>query len=117
MQENNQDHEKAHLDLKVYENPTNKDLLSVIIQINERTRVIESTLKSQSSAFIINDLGSPDYDGHRKSHLKLENEAKLVENYKKNVSETIIKWAVGIFLVIMVSGLGETIKHWLSSGP
>ena len=116
MQENNHS-DGGRSDLHEFESPTNKDLLAVITQINERTRVIESTIKSQSSAFVINDLGTPDYDGHRKSHLKLENEARLVENYKKNVTETIVKWAAGILILVIVTGLGETIKNWLANGP
>jgi hypothetical protein len=114
MQENNQNHEPSILEN--LEHPSNKDLLSVITQINERTRAIEQTLKSQASAFVINDLGTPDYDGHRKSHIKLENEAKLVESYKNNVSETIIKWAVTGILILLAVGASETLRSWMASG-
>jgi hypothetical protein len=118
VQEKNQDHEsRISLDgeFDKLNTPSNKDLLNVITQINERTRAIESTLKSHDSAFVINDLGTPDYDGHRKSHIKLENEANIVENYKKNVSEVIIKWGVGALLLILVTGLGETVRQWLAN--
>jgi hypothetical protein len=118
MQDNNQDNNRHNLnrDIENLNSPLNRDLLVLVTQINERTREIEKTVKSLSTAYTKNDLGEPDYDGHRKAHIQMDKQADIVDNYKKSVTETIITWLVTGLLIILASGVIETIRHYLSVG-
>lgn len=121
MQDNNQDNQdnnrhNLNRDIENLNSPLNRDLLALVTQINERTREIEKTVKSLSTAYIKNDLGEPDYDGHRKSHIQMDKQADIVDNYKKSVTETIITWLVTGILIIFASGVIETIRHYISVG-
>jgi hypothetical protein len=110
MQENNNN------DPNNDRNILHRDLLTIVTQINERTRDIEKNIRELSTAYPKNDLGEPDYDGHRKAHIQMDKQADIVDNYKKNVTETIITWLVTGLLIILASGVIETIRHYLSAG-
>lgn len=120
MQENNSnndlDRQILNRDIGILDQ-SNKELLVLVTQINERTREIEKNIKSLSTAYVKNDLGEPDYDGHRKSHIQMDKQADLVENYKKGITETIITWLVTGLMIVLASGAMETIRHYLSATP
>jgi hypothetical protein len=116
MQDNN--YNNGHILNRDSENlnaMSNRDLLAIVTQINERTRDIEKNIKELSTAYPKNDLGEPDYDGHRKSHIQMDRQADIVDNYKKSVTETILTWLVTGLMIILASGVIETIRHYIST--
>jgi len=64
-------------------------------------------------AFIKNDLGEPDYDGHRKQHLAIADAEKILQSYKNEATKKVIGWVVALFLGIMSSGLIIWVKDHL----
>jgi hypothetical protein len=117
MQENNynNDHNGNMLnrDIENFNHRSNRELLALVTVINERTREIEKTIKELSTAYVKNDLGEPDYDGHRKSHIQMDKQADIVDNYKKSVTETVITWVVTGLLILITSAAIESIRHYL----
>lgn len=85
--------------------PDNEELWKHIREINERVSMMEHRHGYISSAFPHNDLGKPDYDGHRRSHLQLVEDSKVVAGYKSEVTKTVLAAVTGCVLTLLVSGL------------
>lgn len=94
---------------------TNKEILDAVEIIKKKTEVIESTIIRQTTAFVKNDLDEPDYDGHRKSHIKINEETKILENYKHSISEQVMKWLVNGAIIIFCSGVIVTLQSYLKT--
>ena len=56
-------------------------------------------------AFIKDDLGTPDFDGHRKSHKAINDSQALVQDYKISMTKDVIKWVVSFILGALLVGL------------
>lgn len=91
----------------------NADLLKSIyeMQVENRDRLIsiESTHKSMSKAFVLNDLGEPDYDGHRSAHARLIKESAVVDGYKQDATKKIIGAIVMFVLGLLATGFVGTL--------
>lgn len=114
MQANNEHNTAPHNPLNIYPNPNNPpnndELWKHISELNDRLSIIEHRHGYVSSAFPQNDLGKPDYDGHRRSHLQLIEDSKVVQGYKSEVTKTILSIVAGAVLAIFASGLIAHIK-------
>jgi hypothetical protein len=117
MQENNYNNDHngnmSNRDLENFNHRSNRELLALVTLIDERTREIEKTIKELSTAYIKNDLGAPDYDGHRKSHIQMDKQADIMDNYKKSVTETVMTWVVTGLLILITSAAIESIRHYI----
>lgn len=82
-----------------------EELWKYIKDMNDRVSVMEHRHGYVSSAFPQNDLGKPDYDGHRRSHLQIIEEQKVVQGYKGEVTKTILTAIAGGFIALLSSGL------------
>jgi len=95
--------------------PSNEDIWDLLIEIRDRVIVLERKTSDSLSAFPSNDLGRPDYDGHRKSHLSMIKASEVVEGYKKDVTKTILGivtvFLVGVLASGFVSSLVTSIKN------
>jgi len=58
-------------------------------------------------AFIKDDLGTPDFDGHRKSHKTINDTQALVQDYKISMTKDLIKWIVSFILGALLVGLAS----------
>ena len=47
-----------------------------------------------AKAFVLNDLGEPDYDGHRRAHLEWIEGHKIVNGYKIEATKKVVGWVV-----------------------
>ena len=65
---------------------------------------IHATINDMKSAFVLNDLHKPDFDGHRKAHLAQIKAAEILEGYKQGVVKRILAWMVGGALTLMSAG-------------
>lgn len=56
-------------------------------------------------AFLKDDLGTPDYEGHRKSHGVIATSEKVVQEYKVGMTKDFIKIFVGAVCGMILLGL------------
>jgi hypothetical protein len=56
-----------------------------------------------SKAFVVNDLGEPDIDGHRKAHIQMIEADKVLQGYKLEATKKVIGWAVAALLGLSTS--------------
>lgn len=56
-------------------------------------------------AFVKNDLGEPDYDGHRKAHATMIEADKVMEGFKREAAKKIVAWAMTVTLAVLSSAL------------
>lgn len=80
--------------------------------IEKRLDSIEHRLDAMSAAFVVNDLGKPDYDGHRKAHLDMLKTAAQMDAYMSEGAKKVIGAVVLALAGIFVLGLGA----WLRGG-
>lgn len=90
--------------------PNTDELWKHITELNDRLSLIEHRHGYVSSAFPQNDLGKPDYDGHRKAHIQLVEDSKVVQSYKSEVTKTILSIVAGALLAMVASGFVQTFK-------
>lgn len=90
--------------------PNNDELWKHITELNDRLALIEHRHGYVSSAFPQNDLGKPDYDGHRRAHIQLTEDSKVVQSYKSEVTKTILSIVAGALLAMVGSGFIQAIK-------
>ncbi|MFI3217513.1 MAG: hypothetical protein QX189_00085 [Methylococcales bacterium] len=93
------------------------EIQSISVEIKDRLAAIEAKQLTVDSAFMMNDLGKPDYDGHRKEHITFKKQETIVENYKFAVTKKILTWgAVGI-VTLIGSSLVEKVIHFIKVLP
>lgn len=83
--------------------PFNPDYCTTVADMRLRIAAVERKQGEMTTAFLLNDLGSPDYDGHRKDHLAIRKAGEVMSRYKIGATEKII----GV-IVIAVLGLLNT---------
>lgn len=81
--------------------------------IHARLEAAEHSISRIREGFPKNDLGLPDYDGHRTDHKVRMAEAKVVEGYKRDATKRIIDILIGGVAVIFGLGFIEWIKGHL----
>ena len=87
---------------------------ALIIALDQRVQTMEHSCIRMKEAFVKNDLGLPDYDGHRTDHKNRKEEAQVLEGYKRDMTKSIL---VGVALFVaglFSSGLSEWVKTHLS---
>lgn len=61
-------------------------------------------------AFLKDDLDTPDYDGHRKSHKKFQEAESLVQDYKVSMTKDALRIVVGFIIGLLVIGITTYFK-------
>ncbi len=93
----------------------NPDVAQMLKDIRGTQLDMIATLKAQSRAFVPNEFSEPDYDGHRKDHVKLATSEKLIESYKESATKRIINIALAFVFGLMAVGFFEYIKKGLGN--
>jgi len=91
-------------------NVTLEDVWELLKEVNDRLSVLEHRYGYVSSAFVQNDLGKPDYDGHRRAHLQQIRTAEAMEGYKQEGTKGVIKAVVGFIVGVFSLGIVEWIR-------
>lgn len=73
--------------------------------IRSRLAQLERKQAEMTTAFVLNDLKTPDFDGHRKSHLEMIEAAHILKNYKISATQKVIASAVAIIVLLVSTGL------------
>lgn len=88
-----------------------EEMKEEVIELKQRVSFLENEIEKISSAFVNNDLGKPDYDGHRKSHIVINQASENMEGYKNYTVKNVIKIALSFISGILVLGIGTWIKN------
>ena len=83
---------------------TPSDVMSMLREIRDKLADLERDLVDHQTAFVKDDLGQPDFHGHRKAHIKMNTNQKLVESYKADVTKQILGALVVFLLGLFASG-------------
>jgi hypothetical protein len=66
--------------------------------------------EKMSKAFVLNELGEPDFDGHRRRELKAIEAEAVLQGYKTEATKKIIGWVTAILLGALSSGVVIWVK-------
>lgn len=81
------------------------ELWNITKTIETRLSVVENKQIEIKRAFSLNDLGAPDYDGHRQSHLKIKKAEESMEGYKSDGISTLLKMSISGLVFALSIGL------------
>ena len=90
--------------------PTNEKMWEMMQGLNDRLSLIEHRHSYIATAFPKNDLGKPDYDGHRKEHLQFKKDSEVVEGYQNSTVKSILSWVSIGAILLFIAGLVEWIR-------
>lgn len=102
-------------DLKPPTNPSNADLFNEIRAVRSAVSNVESAMGLMKDAFVLNDLGKPDYEGHRSAHRSMIEAQKALAGYKVDMTKKVLSWAAGGLFLLFTTGAHEHIKKWLGN--
>lgn len=97
--------------------PTNAELWKLLIDIRDRMAALESVHQSQAEAFVKDDLGKPDYHGHRKAHNGMIKAAEVMDGYKIEAAKKVIGILVAFIMGVAASGVVEAFRAPLKPAP
>lgn len=92
--------------------PTNAQIMAHLVEMKT---ILTNHIRDVNTAFPIDDIGRPDYNGHRLSHKNMIEAAKTIEGYKTDLTKKVLWWVVGGLAFVFFSGAGSTLKAWLLS--
>lgn len=92
---------------------TPSDVMNALRDLKDRFDNFEREIGSHKEAFVVDDLGKPDFHGHRKSHLKIDSNSKLMDSYKTDVTKQILAVAIAFAIGLFGSGF----KDYLAGPP
>jgi hypothetical protein len=78
---------------------------------HKRIGVLETDLDKIKRAFLKDDLGTPDIDGHRTAHAELKEAAKLVKEYKVGMTKDLLKTIAATIGGIFLAGLFQYFRN------
>lgn len=81
--------------------------------IERRVTTLEGSLSRTNEAFVKNDLGTPDYDGHRKAHSEMIDDARVISSYKRDMTKKVLEWLMVGAAVLIGQGALEWLKGHL----
>ena len=85
--------------------PFNPDHCSTALDMKQRIASVERKQAEMTTAFLLNDLGAPDFDGHRKDHLAIRNASEVMARYKIGATEKLIGIVILAVLALLNTGL------------
>jgi hypothetical protein len=77
------------------------------VKLVERVSRLERLADMHATAFVKNDLGQPDLDGHRRAHIKLLKAAEAMDDYKAEGAKSLIKLVVTFLAGVFAMGIAE----------
>lgn len=93
--------------------PCGQEMMDVMKKMQEDIRDIKHGMGTIRTAFVRNDLGDPDYEGHRQAHLSAIRKDKEIDQLKMAGAVKFIGAVMGVVGLIFVSGLGSQLQKIL----
>ena len=87
-----------------------EDCTDLLAALQKRVEALEAKCAAFETAFVKDDLGRPDLDGHRKGHISLIRAAQVMDSYKQEGTRGLLRWVGGAALAIFSLGFFEWIK-------
>ena len=83
-------------------------------QLSNRLARVEGDVERIKTAFVLNDRGAEDYDGHRKDHFErgkaAEDAAQTMRVLKTDATKSLLKWLLTIAAGIFMLGIGPYLR-------
>lgn len=73
-------------------------------KVNQRLTRIEIEISQINTAFRRNDLGTPDYDGHRNDHIEEHSDSETMKQYKYKFTEKLLSILAGGLGLALLTG-------------
>lgn len=90
-------------------------------QLNARMAAVEADVDKLKTAFVLNDLHAPDYDGHRKDHYQrtkaAEEDARAMSELKNAATKRLLVGAIGLAITVIGFGIGPYVRNLLGAAP
>lgn len=102
LHETNNTHQRRASDTHCNE-PTLYDIWAKLGEIEQRQ--IHNT-----TAFLVNDLGKPDYDGHRVAHRGMVKSAEALNGYKVDATKRVVGVVIGVMCTLIALGFITWVK-------
>jgi len=93
--------------------PSLGDIYALLGAMQRQLDTIESRQASHIRAFTKNDLGEPDYDGHRAYHTRSNKANENLEKYKTSLTKSLLEWIMKGGIVLMGAGVLSLIGNRL----
>lgn len=84
-----------------------------IEKLNSRVDTLEHSCSRMREGFPKNDLGNPDYDGHRVAHVNSIERSKVVSGYQRDMTKKVLEWILVAVGVLIGQGALEWVKAHL----
>ena len=85
--------------------PINPDHCTTAADILTRVAALERDNTLIKSAFILNDINLPDFDGHRTDHRIRKEAAKIMESYKITATHKVIAAVMAALVLFFSTGV------------
>ena len=93
--------------------PFNPDHCTTALDMRSRIAALERENTVIKSAFVLNDLNQPDFEGHRTAHKKLIAAAEVMDKYKQTFVVKLIGVVAVFLLGVIASGTVSMIPGYL----
>ena len=97
------------------DNPTNKDILDAVLAIQKEVTSVRTILGHIDDAFITNDIGKKDYEGHRLDHLYRKKRTESFENAKLAGTFKVIGIVLVTLFGVFTTGLSVHLQKLLGN--
>ena len=87
-----------------------QDMLALLQKMEGDIREIKHGMGSMRTAFVRNDLGDPDYEGHRQAHISMIKKHDAGERVKETATLKVVGIVVTAVVAIFASGLSVHIQ-------
>ena len=85
-------------------------------KLNQRLAAIELDVSNIKTAFLKNDLGTPDYDGHRVKHKKDDQDDNTLKQYKHKFTEKLLMAVASVTGLALFTGTMSLLATKLGIG-
>ena len=82
-----------------------------VADLIERVSRLERLAEQHTTAFVKNDIGQPDLDGHRRAHMQLLKASQTMDDLKVEGAKNIIKLVLAFLAGIFALGLSDYIRN------
>jgi len=85
-------------------------IINRLTLLEDKVNAIHLKLDLITTAFSKNDLGTPDFDGHRKEHISMEKTKSAFEGYKEISTRRLLNIIISGVVILFIGGIVQWIK-------
>lgn len=92
--------------------PSLADLYKLMVGMQHQLDIVLRKQEEHATAFVTNDLGKPDHDGHRHYHSRKIKFDEAVEGYKVDATKRVVGIVIGVICTLIAVGF----MTWVQGG-